>query len=158
VSLMVSSIVRYIFLTQGEKAIVDDEDYKWLSKYKWQYSRGYAKRDARCIRMHRQILHAPKSLEVDHINGNKLDNRRSNLRLVNHFQQNQNSANRKDNTSGCRGVNFFKPIKKWSVRIQFNGKRVFLGYYRNKSNAIKAYSKASKKYHGDYRRGLDTMI
>jgi hypothetical protein len=150
--------VKYIPLTQGKKAIVDDGDFEWLSKYKWQVNHGYAKRDVRCIRMHREIIHASKGIDVDHINGNTLDNRKRNLRLVNDFQQNQNSAIRKDNISGCRGVNFFKPRGTWSARIQYNGKRIGLGTYHRKSDAMKAYTEASKKYFGVYKRKNLTAV
>ena len=111
--------MRHILLTQGKKAIVDDEDFEWLSKWKWQYKTGtngkykypgYASK-WKGARMHRLIINAPKGIDVDHINGNGLDNRKKNLRLVNKFQQNQNSIKRRDNTSGYRGVNFFKPRK-----------------------------------------------
>jgi hypothetical protein len=153
--------VKYILLTQGKKTIVDDEDFEWLSQWKWQYRissngkykyQGYAYRNAKCIRMHREIIHAPKGIDVDHINGDTLDNRKDNLRLVNNFQQNQNSAKRRDNTSGCRGVNFFKRLNKWIVRIQVNNKRLFLGYFNNKEDAVKVYIKASKKYFKEYAR------
>lgn len=144
--------MKYILLTRGYKTIVDDEDFERLSKYKWQINHGYAKRGIKCIRMHREIINAPKGIDVDHINGNTLDNRRHNLRLVNDFQQNQNSVKRKDNTSGCRGVNFFKPRKLWIARIQFMKKRIFLGYFHNKKEAINAYKKASKQYFKEFER------
>jgi hypothetical protein len=144
--------VKYISLTQGKETIVDDDDFGWISRWKWQFNRGYAKRDIKCIRMHREIIHATKGMDVDHINGNKLDNRKCNLRLVNDFQQNQNSNKRKDNTSGCRGVNFFKPRGTWIARIQYNGKRIGLGTYHDKADAIKAYNEASNKYFGEYAR------
>lgn len=153
--------MKYIPLTQGKKAIVDDEDFEWLSKWKWYFQignngkykyGGYACRTSKCIRMHRVIMKASKEFEVDHINGNRLDNRKNNLRLVNRFQQNQNSIKRRDNTSGCRGVNFFKPRQRWVARIQYMGKRISLGYFKDKIDAINAYKEASKKYFGQYAR------
>jgi hypothetical protein len=158
--------MKYILLTQGKRTMVDDEDFEWLSQWKWQYQvnsngkhkyNGYAKRGINSIRMHREIMERMVGkifsfIDVDHKNGDTLDNQRNNLRLADPFQQNQNSAKRRDNTSGCRGVNFFKPQQKWVARIQFMGKRISLGYFKNVKDAISAYKEASKKYFGEYAR------
>jgi len=152
--------------------MVDDIDYDWISKYHWQYKvgsngkykyNGYAKRGIKCIGMHREIMERIVGkifsfIEVDHINGDTLDNRRCNLRLCDKFQQNQNSVKRRDNTSGCRGVNFFKPRQRWVARIQYMNKRTSLGYFKNKEDAICAYKEASKKYFGKYERGGLTPV
>ena len=147
-------------LTQGKFAIVDDEDYEELSKYKWHYHKnrmkypGYAMRaiyiDGKQIilRMHRVILNISKNKQGDHINGNTLDNRRSNLRVCTQKENNWNASKRKDNTSGYKGVHHFKG--KWAARIQVDNKRLFLGYYETVKEAAKGYDIAAKKYFDNY--------
>lgn len=126
--------------------MVDDEDYELLSQYKWQYHFGYAKTGIKTIRMHRMILNAQPGQEVDHINRNKLDNRRINLRICNRFINNQNIGMRKDNTSGLKGLSFHKSSSRWVSRIQLNGKRFFVGSFKSKGEAIMAHSKAVREY------------
>lgn len=144
-----------IALTKGKFTIVDKDVFKYLNEVKWFYlSPGYA---ARTIRlkgnkfqkqlMHRVIMNAPKSLEVDHINGNKLDNRLKNLRLCTKAENHRNRGLQKSNTSGYKGVHWHKKTKKWLVRIAFNGKRYHLGYFTDIRKAGRAYDAAAKKYH-----------
>lgn len=90
--------------------------------------------------------------EVDHINGIKDDNRIVNLRLATNSQQNFNTGIRKDNKSGVKGVYWRNEYKKWAAQIKANKKTIFLGYYENKEEAIKARKDAEIKYHGEYRR------
>ena len=143
--------MKYIKLTQGEKTIVDDEDYPVLSKYKWQYhTGGYVKRGSRCIRMARQILNAPKGLEVDHINLDKLDNRKVNLRLCTRAENVRNSTKRKDSPNKYKGVHFIKSRNKWIARIQINGKRIHSGYFDTEIEAAKRYDKLALKHHGSF--------
>lgn len=144
---------------KGKYVIVDDIDYEWLNNYKWHYCRdGYAylslydKRTklSKHVSLHRFILNAPKEKEVDHINRNKLDNRRLNLRIVTSQQNNWNLNLPKHNTSGYMGVSIFvgnKINKKWRARIKKNGKEISLGYFYTKEDAYKAYMKAKLKYH-----------
>lgn len=99
--------------------------------------------------MHVQIMNFP-NLSVDHINGNTLDNRKENLRIVTHSQNTKNRTKSKNKTSKFKGVNFCKRSKKWRVRIKVEYKSINLGYYTNEIEAAIAYNKAAKKYFGKY--------
>lgn len=140
--------MKLIPLTQGKSAVVDDSDFDWLSKYNWQLSSGgYARTGVESHYMHRVILGAPKNREIDHINHDKLDNRRENLRFVTRSENNHNVGMRKDNTSGYKGVNFFKSRNSWVARIQIEGKRFFLGSFKTREEAIMAYIRSEMEYH-----------
>jgi len=102
------------------------------------------------IFLHRLIMNAKNGEIVDHINGDKLDNRRSNLRIVNKSQNAINSKIRIDNKSGFKGVYFDKRNKKWCAEIRLNKKKKFLGYFSNVLNAAEKYKKASLLLHGEF--------
>jgi hypothetical protein len=89
---------------------------------------------------------------VDHINRNPLDNRRCNLRYATYQQNTINRKAQKNNKSGYRGVSLYKNRNycKWRARIKVNEKSIYIGYYKNKIDAAKAYNKAAKKYFGDF--------
>jgi hypothetical protein len=107
--------IRFIPLTQGKVAIVDAEDYKWLSKYKWHAVRNkgkfyaYRSRKNHAVSMHRQIMGEPKGKAVDHRDGSRLNNRRSNLRICTPAQ---NTRNRRgwSRISKYKGVYFFRRL------------------------------------------------
>lgn len=138
---------KQIPLTKGAFTLVDDDDFEWLSKHNWQLSsHGYAKTGVKGYYMHRAILGAPPGREVDHINRDKLDNRRENLRIITNAKNNRSTPQRKDNTSGFKGVSYFKPRKCWVARIQVDGKRYYLGNYKTKEEAIMAYNRGLMEY------------
>lgn len=148
--------MRKIKLTQGHYALVDDEDWEFVALFKWQVvisrTKKYAAHNMSSSRlmMHRIILKAKKGMEVDHINGDGLDNTRKNLRLC---TQQQNAYNRvvyKRNTSGFKGVTFHKRQKSYQARIRVNTKLIHLGRYKDKIKAAIAYNEAAKKYHGEF--------
>lgn len=87
---------------------------------------------------------------VDHINGNGLDNRRSNLRLATPIQNQQNSRKRTDNTSGCKGVHWRKDAGLWTAQIRINGSLQFLGYFDTKEAARDAYNATALQYHQEF--------
>ena len=149
-----------IKLTQGKFAIVGPRDYKYLNQFKWYYDKGYAIRGSprvngkrHTIRMHRVILERMGHIDFkdsDHINQDRLDNRRSNLRPATRNQNRHNQGKYRNNASGFKGVCWHKHIKKWAAYIRVGGKRIHLGYYTNKLEAAEAYNEAARKYHGEF--------
>jgi len=152
---------KLIYLTQGKVTVVDDDDYEELSKHKWCLSvYGYVVRNIvengkrTGLRMHRKIMNlcSNDKLEIDHINGDKLDNRKSNLRIV---SRNQNMFNRgvyKSSKAKCKGVCFEKLKNKWRSQIQCFGKKEFLGFFESKQEAAIAYNKRATELFGEYAR------
>jgi hypothetical protein len=158
--------MKKIKLTQGKYALVDDEDYEFLSSMKWQAhrewrtgKRWYAMRTHRkegkrkTQMMHRLITHAPNGVSVDHINSDGLDNRKCNLRFC---TQRENCANRgpnKDSKSGYKGV-YHRPDSrlknKWVAQMSAGGKRTVLGYYKTAIDAARAYDRAAKATQGEF--------
>jgi hypothetical protein len=102
--------------------------------------------------LHRFLLNAPKGLQVDHIDGNGLNNSRENLRLCSNAENVWNKGAPKNNTSGEKGVCWFPLYGKWLARVGFKGKRVFVGYFENKDDAIAAVREARKALHGSFAR------
>jgi hypothetical protein len=157
---------KEITLTKGQSTVVDDEDYEWLSANKWQFNiRGYAIRYERItpekrvyLRMHRKILERMigRSLvegEVcDHINGDRLDNRRSNLRVATISQNTANCKNLSRNTTGYKGVQRSKTPGKWIAAIHSYGKMKHLGVFDNPIDAAIAYDEQVRKLHGEFGR------
>lgn len=139
---------------------VDDEDYKWLSQYKWYCSNGYAQRyngkgeRPYLIRMHREIMeyygYDIRDLMVDHKNGNPLDNRKSNLRVATHSQNLINRGKPVHNTSGYKGVSFRKSENCYEAYITVRKKRIRLGLFDDIIKAAKAYDYAALKYHKEF--------
>ncbi len=159
-------MIKFIPLTKGQFAIVDAEDFEALNKFKWYYrpgqrKDGYAVRsiwlDWRkgkllTFRLHREIIGAKAGELVDHINGDTLDCRKSNLRICSHAQNMKNQAKRVTNLSGYKGVTWNKRFKKFQARIGSNGKYRSLGYYMDPKEAALAYDNAAEKYHGEFAR------
>lgn len=153
--------MKQIPLTQGKFAIVDDGDYEWLNKYKWyavknrntyyavrKPSRKQGKRTR--IYMHRQILDAPKELQVDHANHNGLDNRRQNIRTCTHKQQQHNRLPVKNSSSKYKGVQWYESGKKWKAKIGYNNQYICLGYFVNEVDAAKAYDEKARELFGEF--------
>lgn len=155
---------KEIPLTQGKVALVDDEYFDELSKYKWytlrdhHYNRFYAIRHEKkedgiftLINMHRQILNYPAEM-IDHVNHDGLDNRRSNIRVCTNSENQHNSNARKrnkNNTSGFRGVSWNTTAKRWRAAIKKNLKDIFLGYFSTAEEAGHAYDKKAKELFGE---------
>ena len=147
--------MKEIPLTQGKVALVDDEYFEELSKYKWFYAQGYAKTNyfinglRRSLPMHRYILKTPKGMETDHINLNKLDNRKINLRIATTKQNSQNKKPKK-HSSIYKGVFWEKETNKWRSLIQVNKKQISLGRFENELEAVKVYNENAIKYFGEF--------
>lgn len=150
-------------ITKGQTAIIDDEDYGKISPFQWCcHGDGYAARGYHengkvvILKMHHAVFGKPPAgYVIDHINGNKLDNRKCNLRLVTQQQNCFNSKKRIAPVSGkkpsrFKGVGWRENRKKWRSRITFNGKRYYLGQYETEEEAALAYNKAAKSFFGEY--------
>jgi len=148
-------------LTHGQVAIIDREDWERVRGYNWcavyKDTRSYyavthqqihGKR--RKIQMHRLILDAPKEMQVDHINHNTLDNRKSNLRLCTPYQNQYNSRKQRNNTSGFKGIYKNKNGLRWIAKIQFCGKGQYLGTFDTREEAHAAYCEAALRLHGEF--------
>jgi hypothetical protein len=158
-------------LTKGHTAIIDAVDGDLL-RYKWYFSDGsrgsycVSRRDCtdksrpngRLVKIHRIILERivgrPLSRNefTDHVDGNPLNNCRSNLRLATNAENLRNTKKRSDNTSGYKGVHWDKEKQKWGVHIGINGKIKFIGRFTDIEEAREAYKQAAIKYHGEFAR------
>jgi len=145
---------REIPLSNGGVALVDAEDFDFISRWKWKrHTGGYACRSGWdstrkkwiTILMHRLLVEIPDGCEVDHINRVKLDNRRSNLRAVRHALNNHNQGPWVRNTSGQRGVVWDKNRGKWLSRLTLDGKTHHLGRFDQFEDAAAAYEEARKE-------------
>lgn len=147
--------MKRILLSNGEYAIVDDEDWLFLVGFNWYLNTGYVRS---YIAGKRQFMHwivaqragIDLTNQIDHINGNKLDNRRCNLRAATHSQNQRNSGRRLDNTSGRTGVHWCVHLQKWQARIQVDGKRVSLGVFNTKEQAVIARKIAVENHYGEF--------
>jgi len=146
--------MKEIQLTRGKFTLVDDEDYEWLNQWKWHYTHyGYAARRSErhvIVLLHRLVLCAPKGSEVDHANGDRLDNRRVNLRFC---TRSQNNANKRLTwgRSKYKGVWLQQPGR-WVSEAKKDGVKHRMGTYDTEEDAARAYDEAAKKLFGEFAR------
>ena len=150
-----------ISLTRGLVAIVDVEDFEYLSQWKWfaLTNKGSYYAALKCNASspahthceHRLLLIIPKNKECDHKDGDGLNNRRSNLRISTHQQNLCNQRNqRKPNSSPYKGVSWRKDIGKWAAYFNKNGRRTHLGVFIDEWEAALAYNAVAIEYYGDF--------
>lgn len=156
--------VGYVSLTQGFEAIIDAADVPLIEGFNWSVLRSprrkavYAARVVRdgnrqrMILMHRVIAAASDDAQVDHRDGDGLNNRRGNLRLCTHAENQRNRGARADNKSGFKGVCFSKRTNRWRAEICAAGQRRFLGYFAELDDARRAYAAAAAALHGEFGR------
>lgn len=150
-------------LSRGIDTIIDDEDGDLVSRH-WKIRGGYVchhctqnGRKGLCF-IHRIILERIigriliKGEVVDHIDGNPLNNHRSNLRLASIKENVRNSKKPKNNTSGFKGVSWHDRAQKWRARIFVDRRQIHLGYFDTPEEAHKAYMEAAKELHGEFAR------
>lgn len=156
--------MKTIPLTQGKVALVDDEDYEALSRFKWCASRGrsgkfYATRHGsrrpgprRSMRMHTVIACTPAGMYTDHIDGDGLNNQRSNLRICTNAENLANRGKQLSNSAGFKGVSRYLKDKNnpWQAQIQKGGRRTHLGFFSTAEAAARAYDEAALKLHGEF--------
>ena len=157
--------IAYVPLTRGFEATIDVQDVPLIHKYNWcvkTKTNGtvYAQRTVHgsvdgkrhAILLHRVLLGVPDEMQVDHRDGSGLNCRRNNLRQATHTQNTQNAQKRTDNTSGFKGVHWQSRKKRWVARIQAEGKRKYLGYFKTPEAAHAAYAQASAALHKEFGR------
>jgi HNH endonuclease/AP2 domain len=152
--------MRYILTGQKRsdakrqlRILVDDEDYEFLNQFAWQVDKENSVAmhfNGKTMLLHRFIINPPKGLEIDHIDGNRLNNQKSNLRLATSSQNKINRGPRKDNKSGYKGVSWHKQQEKWTARIMTSGKYLSLGLFKDIRLAAQAYNEAAVRYYGAY--------
>ena len=159
-----NDLMKTIELSQGKVTLVDDEDYRWLRQISWYAAliggnyrdHWYAvTTDKAHHKMHRVIMRAPPGMVVDHIDGDGLNNQKTNLRIVSVAQ---NAVNRRKSkrargvvpTSKFKGVNFYATSGRWVARIQRNRVNTHLGYFDVEEDAARAYDEAAKSLHGEF--------
>ena len=149
--------MKIIKLTRGKETMVDDDIYELIKDQKWHCtSEDYAirnlpieyRQEQKKIRLHQLVLGFPDSI-IDHIDGNKLNNQRKNLRLCNESQNRMNSRLSKNNSTGYRGV--WKTINNnFTARVKCCGKDYYLGRFKTAILAAKAYDKKIKELFGEF--------
>lgn len=159
--------MKYIDLTKGLKATVDDNDYDYLSQFKWHASvrryksthKVYAARKKRKedgswtnIYMHREIMGVlGKDVEIDHVDNDRLNNQKDNLRLCSGGDNMCNRGKQSNNKTGYKGVfNSNSLSSPWFAQIRINRKQIYLGRYKTKESAAQAYNDGAILYHGKY--------
>ena len=165
--------MKQVDVGHGMAALVDDRDYPAVASFRWHAQRthgtvyaattgprpGIRRADGsyvggRKFYMHRLIMQPSDGYEIDHINGNGLDNRRANLRAVTHAENLQNQAPRKDaeKSSRYRGVSYDKNRRMWQATIYADGRSRFIGRFLTEQEAAVAWNMAALEKWGEYAR------
>lgn len=149
--------MKEIILSNGLKTIVDDKDYEKFHKYSYNCNyNGYASRSIKIngqwsnLLLHREIMNPPDGMFIDHINRNRLDNRKENLRVCNIAQNRYNSGPNKDTSSKYKGVHYCKKRKLYNSIITFEGKTYNLGSYYTEEEAAIAFNLKAKELQGEF--------
>ena len=145
---------RSVTLSSDQTTLVSNKDYVWVMQWKWSALKArhgwYAvRREGRkYIYLHRALMDAPKGRQVDHKNGDGLDNRRANLRVATNMQNSRNRHRRNGVLSQYRGVT--KRKKAWIAQITVNYHNHYVGSFKTEAEAAQAYNAAAKKAFGKY--------
>lgn len=150
--------MKEIPLTKGKVAIVDDSDYERVAQYKWHlHSGGYAARKDWSsgkpvhVYMHRYLMNVPKGVEVDHINGDRLDNRRSiNLRRATRKLNARNGKGMPETQSQFKGISLYDGY--YHARVMLDGQQMYFGRFKSERAAAKVYDYAAMMLHQDFAR------
>lgn len=156
--------MKKIDLNNGKFALVDDGDFAFLNQWKWRVNghgyavrtQNYTKEDGKqtniTVLMHRVLMGTQEGLHTDHINGDRLDNRKKNLRICTNSQNQFNKGKYITNKTGFKGVSEHK-CGKWQAQIQINRKLKYLGLYSSPELAGEAYRKEAIALHGQFFNG-----
>lgn len=155
------------YTSKGEEFWFDLDDYEKIKNYTWHYDdNGYVRstKDKKHIRLHRLVMNVDdETVIVDHIkhparNEHKIDNRKSNLRIVTPKDNVNNASLAKNNTSGVTGVYWKKDKNKWEVKYPFNNKLKHIGYYDDFKEAVKVRKELERKYQGEFSYDISQSI
>lgn len=153
--------MKLIPLTNSSLSAIVDDDFDFFFKENWCELKGFAARSEylgkingkyknSIIFMHRKIINAPKGLQVDHINHNKLDNRKSNLRLCSNQENSRNMRGKKKRSGQFKGVSWDSENSKWRARIRTADGNKNIGRYLCEIAAARAYDDAARLYFGEF--------
>ena len=150
-------------LKDDKRFIIDDEDFERVTVHKWyvvktgyimrSYSLGYfdGKQKHKTVALHRFIMGFPEGKEIDHIDRDKLNNSKKNLRIVTRSQNNMN-RDKTPHSSRFKGVCHRSRANRWEANIKINRKRVYIGLYETEIEAALAYNQKAIELHGEYAR------
>jgi hypothetical protein len=158
--------MKRIPLTQGKEALVDDQDYEYLMQWKWCWhwtarrTTTYARRDIggrrhkSSVHMHRVIAermgHLAQGRQIDHVDGNGLNNQRSNLRVATQSENGGNRGRNRNNKSGYKGVCWDATRQKWLAALKHRGRQVLHKRFDDPKEAARAYNDAALKHFGAF--------
>lgn len=140
--------------SRGHRFIFDFQDWDTVTQWSWSVDpRGYLATtvNKKHVTLHNFLMKPPKGMVVDHINGNRLDNRRKNLRVCTPHQNSMNKGKSKNNQTGVTGISM-TPGGKYRARIMVNRKEIRLGHYETLAEAVNARKLAEMKFFGEYAR------
>lgn len=144
--------MKEIPLTRGKVTVVDDDDFDRLSQVKWHYSpEGYARNSWSLGYMHRAIMGAPTGMEIDHIDGNKLNNTKANLRICTGQQNDFNRQWKRPRAqSRFKGVRIGRNGIRWQAGIRVNRKEIYIGTFDSEEEAAQAYDVKARELFGEF--------
>jgi hypothetical protein len=150
--------IGYVLLADGTEATIDAEDAELVGQYNWCLDgKGYVRTflplgngKRRTLGLHRLVMGDPEGKLVDHREGDPRENRKDFLRPATRAENGYNQGVPSHNTSGHKGVTWYKRDKKWVAHVSHEGKKIHLGYFTDLEEAAQAYREAALKYHGEF--------